>query len=356
MVWQTYDYYYDMTGAYWGNKYGCEPLHIFWNPATDEIKVGNTSNKSYEGLVAEATVYNIDGSVVKELCNRAIVASPSNSTAQCFTLNFNHERKCLSLGCPTTASSTSNGEPGFVCDGKDDTRWSAKKADNEWIYIDLGSKQDIGQIRINFEAAYGRAYRIQVSDDAQHWDEIIKEDNGHEGIKVYTFPEVEARYVRFLGIELGWWYCYSLWDFSVWGSMQPTGGLSDVHFIQLVLNDKVGNVVSQNQYWRGQDRTDYTAMSKMTPAKLNCISKLTRKDGRATITAKVSLPKNAKTVAVATHVYARSKVTGERLLPAIQNEDYMCIFPGETHTVTIEFDESLLQGGDYQLEVEPFNK
>ena len=70
----------------------------------------------------------------------------------------------------------------------------------------------------------------------------------------------------------------------------------------------------------------------------------------------VSLPKNAKTVAVATHVYARSKVTGERLLPAIQNEDYMCIFPGETHTVTIEFDESLLQGGDYQLEVEPFNK
>ena len=356
MVWQTYDYYYDMTGAYWGNKYGCEPLHIFWNPATDEIKVGNTSNKSYEGLVAEATVYNIDGSVVKELCNRAIVTSPSNSTAQCFTLNFNHERKCLSLGRPATASSTSNGEPGFVCDGKDDTRWSAKKADNEWIYIDLGSKQDIGQIRINFEAAYGRAYRIQVSDDAQHWDEIIKEDNGHEGIKVYTFPEVKARYVRFLGIELGWWFGYSLWDFSVWGSVQPTEGLSDVHFIQLVLKDKMGNVVSQNQYWRGQDRTDYTAMSKMTPAKLNCNSKLTRKDGRATITAKVSLPKNAKTVAVATHVYARSKVTGERLLPAIQNEDYMCIFPGETHTVTIEFDESLLQGGDYQLEVEPFNK
>ena len=28
MVWQTYDYYYDLTGAYWGTKSACEPLHI----------------------------------------------------------------------------------------------------------------------------------------------------------------------------------------------------------------------------------------------------------------------------------------------------------------------------------------
>ena len=25
-VWQTYDYYYDPTGAYWGAKKACEPL------------------------------------------------------------------------------------------------------------------------------------------------------------------------------------------------------------------------------------------------------------------------------------------------------------------------------------------
>lgn len=38
----------------------------------------------------------------------------------------------------------------------------------------------------------------------------------------------------------------------------------------------------------------------------------------------------------------------------VQNDDYMNIFPGETRTVTIEFDEALLQGGQYELEVTPF--
>lgn len=46
---------------------------------------------------------------------------------------------------------------------------------------------------------------------------------------------------------------------------------------------------------------------------------------------------------------------GERLLPAIQNDDYLNIFPGETRSVTIEFADSLLKGADYELEVAPFN-
>ena len=36
-VWQTYDYYYDPTGAYWGAKKACEPLHIQWNASNNNI-------------------------------------------------------------------------------------------------------------------------------------------------------------------------------------------------------------------------------------------------------------------------------------------------------------------------------
>ena len=216
--------------------------------------------------------------------------------------------------------------------------------------------QEVGQIRLNFEAAYGRKYRLQVSSDARHWQEVVKEEEGREGVKVYTFPEVKARYVRMLGIELGFWYGYSLWDFSAWGAIEPTEGLTDVHFIRLTLRSREGQIVSQNSYWRGQNRTDYSAISRMTPAKLKVKHQLIRKgDGRATIMAQLSLPSNAHTVAVATHVSARSQVTGERLLPAIQKDDYITLFPGETRTVTISFDDSLLQGGGYQLEVKPFN-
>ncbi|MFR6634907.1 MAG: hypothetical protein ACLUQ6_09050 [Alistipes onderdonkii] len=31
LVWQTYDYYLDPTGAYWGIRKACEPVHIQWS-------------------------------------------------------------------------------------------------------------------------------------------------------------------------------------------------------------------------------------------------------------------------------------------------------------------------------------
>ena len=60
-VWQTYDYYYDTTGAYWGAKTACEPVHIYWNQNDDRIRVVNSSGKNATGLIAEAWIYNLDG-------------------------------------------------------------------------------------------------------------------------------------------------------------------------------------------------------------------------------------------------------------------------------------------------------
>jgi len=37
-VWQTYDYYFDPTAGYFGSKKGSEPLHVQWNPLTDNAK------------------------------------------------------------------------------------------------------------------------------------------------------------------------------------------------------------------------------------------------------------------------------------------------------------------------------
>ena len=44
------------------------------------------------------------------------------------------------------------------------------------------------------------------------------------------------------GIELGWWFGYSLRSFDVLGGTQPSEGLSDVHFIRLTLKDKSGKM------------------------------------------------------------------------------------------------------------------
>jgi hypothetical protein len=62
-VWQTYDYFFDPTAAYFGSRKGSEPLHVQWNPVTDEVEVVNYSAGSVPGLVAKAEVLDPDGTV-----------------------------------------------------------------------------------------------------------------------------------------------------------------------------------------------------------------------------------------------------------------------------------------------------
>lgn len=61
-VWQTYDYYFDQSGGYFGAKKGSEPLHIQWNQANDNIEVVNYSAGNATGLTAHAEILNMDGS------------------------------------------------------------------------------------------------------------------------------------------------------------------------------------------------------------------------------------------------------------------------------------------------------
>jgi hypothetical protein len=323
---------------------------------TEEIKVANTTSRDYENLSVEATIYNMDGKPVKEYCKTGNINSYSNTTTQAFVLDFERNRPIISIGKKVVASSTAQFAPEFVTDGDDNTRWAANKADNEWIYIDLDSVQTVGGVRLNWEAAYGKSYKIQVSDDAQTWREVFKTHEGCEGTLEHLFPEVQARYVRMLGIELGWWFGYSLWSMDVLGGSPATDGLSDVHFIRLKLRDSNGNIISENDYWRGNNRKDFTALNDLQPVNIKTTSRLTRNMGRATITATVSLPQSAPNVAFAIHIQALRKHDRERLLPAIMSDNYFTLMPGEKRCITIEFDESLLKNDTYELVVEPYNK
>ncbi len=61
-VWQTYDYYFDPTAAYFGSKKASEPLHVQWNPLNDTVEVVNYSAGSVKGLTAQVEILNMDGS------------------------------------------------------------------------------------------------------------------------------------------------------------------------------------------------------------------------------------------------------------------------------------------------------
>lgn len=356
MVWQTYDYYYDLTGAYWGCKSACEPVHILWNPTNNMIKVANTSRMDMNDLTAEVSIYNLDGKKVDSYSKSVKVNSPSNSTVQCFNIDFNMERKNLALNKPVVASSVTYGEASNVTDGKSDTRWSSSSVDNEWIYIDLGEKQNIDGVRLNWEYAYGKAYKIQTSNDANKWTDRYYNTTGKGGVEEILFGEtVNARYVRLFGFERGSWYGYSLWDFDVLSSPDKSEGLTDVHFIKLQLKDKQNNIISENFYWRSNLGNDFTALNNLNAAKLKTSSKMLKNNGKAIINATISNPASAKTLAFGIHVQAIRMTDKERILPAIMNDNYFTLMPGESKQIQIEFDEKLLDGGNYELQVTPYN-
>src|SRR5208283_69866 len=60
-VWQTYDYYFDAGGGYYGSKKGAEPLHIQWNPLSDTVEVVNYNAGDARGLSAHAEIRNMNG-------------------------------------------------------------------------------------------------------------------------------------------------------------------------------------------------------------------------------------------------------------------------------------------------------
>jgi hypothetical protein len=125
----------------------------------------------------------------------------------------------VSQGKPTTASSTENaGTPASAAtDGNTGTRWSSAFSDPQWIQVDLGSSVSISQVVLNWEAAYGKAFQIQVSNDAAGWSSIYSTTTGTGGTQTLSVSGA-GRYVRMYGTQRGTGYGYSLWEFQVYGT------------------------------------------------------------------------------------------------------------------------------------------
>ncbi|MCX2574133.1 glycoside hydrolase family 2 protein [Pedobacter sandarakinus] len=87
-VWQTYDYYYDASGAYWGAKKACEPVHIQWNSLNNSVKVINTTSANLSNLKAKATIYNIKGEKIYEADNSKTLNVLASNINEAFVLDL----------------------------------------------------------------------------------------------------------------------------------------------------------------------------------------------------------------------------------------------------------------------------
>jgi hypothetical protein len=126
----------------------------------------------------------------------------------------------LALNKPVTASSMESASyPGSnAVDGNTGTRWSSSFSDPQWIYVDLQATYNITRVKLNWEAAYGKSYQIQVSSDAVNWTTNYSTTTGAGGIEDLSGLSGTGRYVRMYGTARGTIYGYSLWEFQVYGT------------------------------------------------------------------------------------------------------------------------------------------
>ncbi|MFI0943891.1 discoidin domain-containing protein [Streptomyces sp. NPDC021020] len=131
----------------------------------------------------------------------------------------------LSLGA--NAKATASYQDGTylasnAIDGNSSSRWSSDHSNdpNAWLQVDLGAEYAVTTARLDWEAAYGKAYKIQVSDDGSHWTDAYSTTTGQGGTETATVNR-NARYVRMQGVTPATQYGYSLYEFAVFGT--PVG-------------------------------------------------------------------------------------------------------------------------------------
>ena len=83
-VWQTYTYDHETTGAYFGAKHACEPIHIQMSPTTKIVKVINSTSAKLQ-LKANYSIYNLKGKLIKS--DIKIVKILTDTLAECFDLS-----------------------------------------------------------------------------------------------------------------------------------------------------------------------------------------------------------------------------------------------------------------------------
>ncbi|MDR0270185.1 DUF4855 domain-containing protein [Paenibacillus sp.] len=147
------------------------------------------------------------------------------------------------------ASSVEGGSPNYqpekAVDGFPATRWASDYTNNSWYQVDLGETKEFDTVRISWEYARAKTYKILVSDDKQNWTSVIKDNDGiitaRDGKETVHFEPVKARYVKFQGIERNTDYGYSFYEFGVY-NLAGGDGVTQIDGVRAVTDVAAGKL------------------------------------------------------------------------------------------------------------------
>ncbi len=129
----------------------------------------------------------------------------------------------LAEGAAATASSTewnplTSYAPGRAVDGDRGTRWAGDWSDDQWLRLDLGAVRRVGRVTLDWERAYGTAYRVELSTDGTNWRTAWSTASGDGGLDTAVLTPSPARHVRLQFLDRGTDWGYSLYEVGVRGS------------------------------------------------------------------------------------------------------------------------------------------
>ncbi|HEX7366078.1 MAG TPA: glycoside hydrolase family 2 TIM barrel-domain containing protein, partial [Pelobium sp.] len=112
--------------------------------------------------------------------------------------------------------------------------------------------------------------------------------------------------------------------------------LPNNYLVRLILKDKNGNIISDNDYWKhNRKASNFLALNDLTNPDLNI--KVTATKKTESVQTYFTITNNSSVPAVAVKLNLKSCSTKEIILPAYFSDGYFTLLPGESRKIKVEY-------------------
>jgi hypothetical protein len=130
---------------------------------------------------------------------KRIIASSSLSLTACMITA--QSNIAINRAAYQSAAIDYNQTAHLATDGHLSTYWEAPAKDNQWLYVDLGVKAQIKELKIIWGDTFATDYSIEISSTGPaikptNWVEIKKTTSGKGGQDIVAIKTNQARYVK----------------------------------------------------------------------------------------------------------------------------------------------------------------
>jgi hypothetical protein len=170
------------------------------------------------------------------------------------------------------SSSEKNGNPArYAFDSDLTTRWESIWEDGQWLAVDYGKPTAMNHVRLKWETAHGKDYRIQTSNDNEVWSTVATVTDGDGGDDVVWFPRTTARLVRLYGdhrggVEENLWG-FSLFDMEVgdWGPTDLRAEVLDQNTVRWTWTDNADDETGYRFYGAETPQGPFNLLVELPP-------------------------------------------------------------------------------------------